>query len=114
MPSNPLLDVLQVMADKERKVKEFKRRLRVKGKVTDKGLTKKGNISLTVQRDDNDFKFTVLKSHKERFALAQSLKSGTNVSIAGIPKFRIIICTQLKTLDKGLAEGKQAKLEEYR
>lgn len=113
MPSNPLLDVLQVMADTERKIKEFKRRLRVKGKVTDKGLTKKGNITLTVQRDNDDFKFTVLKSHKERFAIAQSLKSGTSVSIAGIPRFRIIICTQLKTLDKGLSKGTQLDLHHF-
>lgn len=31
MPTNPLLDVMQAIADKERKINEFKRRLRVKG-----------------------------------------------------------------------------------
>ena len=65
-----LIDRLTVLANKEKKIKEFKRRLRVKGKIIEKGTTKKGNITLKIRKEDNECKFTVLKSHKERFALA--------------------------------------------
>ena len=113
MIDTTLIDTLKVLADKERKIKEYKRRLRVKGKVTAKGTTKKGNITLTIQKDEDDFKFTVLKFHKERYVLAEKLKIGRSVSIEGIPKFRMIICTRLKTLDRGLMKGKQVKLESF-
>ncbi|MFH1849335.1 MAG: hypothetical protein ABH879_04055 [archaeon] len=50
MIDTTLIDKLKVLADKERKIKEFKRRLRIKGKVTAKGITKKGNKTLTIKR----------------------------------------------------------------
>jgi len=68
---------------------------------------------LTIEKDEDDFKFTVLKSHKERYALAEKLQLGRSVSIEGIPKFRMIICTRLKALDRGLMKGKQIKLENF-
>ena len=39
-----LIDALKVLADKERKIKEYKKRLRIKGKIAAKGTTKKRNI----------------------------------------------------------------------
>ena len=39
-----LINTLSVLARKEKKVKGFKRRVRVRGKVAKKELTKKGNI----------------------------------------------------------------------
>ena len=105
-----LIDRLTVLASKEKKIKEFKGRLRVTGKVVEKGMTKKGNITLKIKKDDNEYKFTVLKSHKDRFALAEKLTAGKSLSIEGIPKFRMIICTRLKGLEKGIQEGKQTKL----
>ncbi|MBI2653102.1 hypothetical protein HYX00_06555 [Candidatus Woesearchaeota archaeon] len=73
-------------------------------------MTKNGNISLTIGEDEDMYKFTVLKSHKERYALAEKLKIGKSVSIEGIPKFRMIICTRLKIIEKGIDENKQANL----
>lgn len=105
-----LIDTLKVLADKERKIKEYKRRIRIKGKVTEKGMTKNRNITLTIEKDADKFKFTVLKSHKGRFALAEKLKVGKNVSIEGIQKFRMIICTRLKIIEKGIDRNKQIKL----
>ena len=110
MIDTTLIDRLTVLANKEKKIKEFKRRLRIKGKITEKGTTKKGNITLKVKKDDNDYKFTVLKSHKERFALAEKLKVNNSISAEGIPQFRMIICTRLNALEKGIQEGKQTKL----
>ena len=78
-----LIDALTELARKEKKIKEFKRRLRVKGKVVGKGLTKKGNITIIVRENEDDFKFTVLKSHKESFALAEKLPAGKSVSVMG-------------------------------
>jgi len=111
MIDTTLIDRLTVLASKEKKIKEFKRRLRIKGRVTEKGTTKKGNITLKIRKEDNEYKFTVLKSHKERFALAEKLKLNNSISIEGIPKFRMIICTRLKALEKGIQEGKQTKLK---
>ncbi len=110
MIDTTLIDRLTVLANKEKKIKEYKRKLRVKGKITSKGTTKKGNITLKVKKEDNEYKFTVLKSHKDRFAIAEKLTTGKSVSIEGIPKFRMVICTRLKTLEKGISEGKQTKL----
>jgi len=81
------------------------------GKVVAKGETKKGNITLTIRKGEDNFRFTVLKSHKESFALAEKMAVGKSVSVHGIPKFRMIICTRLKVLDKGIDESKQRKLE---
>src|SRR3989338_10988753 len=108
-----LIDKLKVLADKEKKIKEYKRRLRIKGKVKELGKTKKGNITLTVETDKEEYKFTVIKSHKERFSLANKLQKENSISVEGIPKFRAIICTRLKVLEKGLAKGKQGKLDNY-
>ena len=105
-----LLDKIKILADKERKIKEYKRRFRIKGKVVTKGMTKNGNISLTIGKDEDTYKFTVLKSHKERYALAEKLKIGKSVSIEGIPKFRMIICTRMKIIEKGIDRNKQIKL----
>src|SRR3989344_4212656 len=106
MIDTTLIDKLTEMANKEKKIKEFKKRLRVKGKVVAKGMTKKGNITLTVKKGEDDFKFTVLKSHKESFALAEKIAVGKSVSAHSLPKFRMIICTRLKVLDKGIDESK--------
>lgn len=110
MIDKTLINKLTELANKEKKIKEFKKHLRVKGKVIAKGVTKKGNITLTVKKDEDGFKFTVLKSHKESFALAEKLAVGKSVSAMGIPKFRMIICTKLKVLDKGIDESRQRKL----
>ena len=110
MIDTTLIDRLTVLANKEKKIKEYKRRLRVKGKVVEKGTTKKGNILLKIKKDDNEYKFTVLNSHKDRFTLAEKLKMNNSVSMEGIPKFKIIIYTRLKVLEKGIQEGKQTQL----
>ena len=108
MIDTTLIDTLKVLADKERKIKEYKRRIRLKGIVIAKGMTKNKNITLTINEDA--LKFTVLKSHKERFALAQKINVGKSVSIEGIPKFRMIICTRMKIIEKGIDRNKQIKL----
>ena len=113
MIDTTLIDMLKVLADKEKKIKEYKRRLRIKGKIIAKGKTKKGNITLKIQKEGEDYRFTIIKSHKERFALAEKLQIGRSVSIEGIPKFRVTICIRLKALDKGLMKGKQIKLESF-
>ena len=101
------------MVKKEKIIKHFKRLLRVKGQITAKSLTKKGNISLKVKKEEDEYNFTVLKSHKERHALAEKLEIGNWVSAAGIPRFGTAICTQLKKIDKPIDEGKQATLKDY-
>lgn len=113
MIDTTLIDRLKILADKEKKIKEYKRRLRLKGKITGKETTKKGNITLKIKKDEHEYKFTVLRSHKERFALAERLQTDKSVSVEGIPTFRTIICTRLNLLEKGIIEGKQAKLEKY-
>ncbi|MBS3132395.1 hypothetical protein J4212_08235 [Candidatus Woesearchaeota archaeon] len=110
MIDTTLLDAIKVLADKERKIKGYKRRIRLRGIVADKKLTRNGNISLIVEKDSEEYRFTVLKSHKERYALAHSFRAGKSVSIEGIPKFRMIICTRLKVVDKGIEKNRQAKL----
>jgi hypothetical protein len=113
MIDTTLIDTLTRLAEKENKVKEYRRRLRVKGEVSFKGMTKSGNLTLTVREKGEEYKYTILRSHKDRHALAEKIPLGRHVSIEGIPKFRYVICTRLKALDKGLAKGKQEKLEAF-
>jgi hypothetical protein len=105
-----LINAAKELLAKERKIKGFKRRFRVKGRVTAKGLTKKGNITLTIQKDTEKYRFTVLKSHKERYAIAEKLEPGMAVSAVGIPRLRMIICTRLTLLGKGIDDTQQMKL----
>src|SRR3989339_1998108 len=95
-----LINTLKVLAQKEKKIKEFKSRVRIKGKIIKKGKTKKGSIKLIVQKADDKYNFVVIKTHKENFALAERLEVGSFVSVAGISKFRGIIFTQLKQISK--------------
>ncbi|MBI2137618.1 hypothetical protein HYU12_03810 [Candidatus Woesearchaeota archaeon] len=113
MIDTTLIDTLKAIADKEKKLKEYQRRLRIKGKLIAKGRTKKGNITLKIDKEGEDYSFVVIKSHKERYALAEKLQIGRSVSIEGKPKFRMIICTRLKALDKGLMKGNQIRLEKF-
>src|SRR3989338_1998532 len=105
-----LINAISELVRKEKKVKEFKRRVRVKGKLIKKGKTKKGSIKLIIQKDDDKYNFVVVKTHKENFALAERLEAGSFVSAVGISKFRAIICTQLKQLRK-MDESRQTTLQ---
>ncbi|MBU3942133.1 MAG: hypothetical protein KKF74_04445 [Nanoarchaeota archaeon] len=104
-----LINTISELDRKEKKINEFKSRVRVKGKLIKKGKTKKGSIKLIVQKDDDKYNFVVIKAHKENFALAERLGVSSFVSVVGIIKFRAIICTQLKQLLK-MDESKQAIL----
>ncbi|HIH32548.1 TPA: hypothetical protein HA235_07625 [Candidatus Woesearchaeota archaeon] len=113
MIDTTLIDKLKALADKEKKIKEYKRRVRIKGIIITKGETQKGNITLIIQNDDGEYKITVLKTHKERFSLAQKFNIKQSVYVEGVAKLRVIICTKLKRLEKGLMQGKQEKLTRY-
>ena len=111
MIDQTLIKTLGEMAKKEKKLKEYKRRLRVKGRIIKKENTKSGNIKITIKKYEENYSFIVIKSHKERYALAEKLRLGNAVSIEGIPKFRMTICTRLKVLERGIDGGRQRKLE---
>lgn len=104
-----LINTLSELARKEKKAKEFKRRIRVKGKIIRKGKIKKESIKLIVQKDDDRYNFIVIRTHKENYALAEKLAVGSFVSAVGINKFRAVICTQLKQLHK-FDESRQTTL----
>ena len=104
-----LINTISELARKEKKINEFKSRIRVKGKIIKKGKTKKGSIKLIVQKADDKYNFVVIKTHKENYALAEKLEVGSFVSVVGISKFRAIICTQLKQLHK-MDESRQTIL----
>ncbi len=111
MIDKTLINLVKQLADEERKIKEFKSRIRIKGTISAKGITKNGNIRLTVKKGDDEIKFIILKNHKEIFHLAERLSTGRSVSVVGIRKrLRMIICTQLKVLDKGVDHSKQMRL----
>src|SRR3989344_2175619 len=95
-----LINAISELVRNEKKAKEFKSRIRVKGQLVKKGKTKKGNIKLIVQENEDKFNFVVIKLHKENFALAEKLKVCSFVLAVGISKFRAIICTQLRQMPK--------------
>ncbi len=95
-----LLNTLSALARKEKLGKAFSRRVRVKGKVIEKELTKNNNIKLVVQKGEDKYNFVIVKSHKDNYALAEKITEGSLVSAEGINKFRAIICTKLKQIHK--------------
>lgn len=96
-----MLEKLKVLARKEKKLKEYRRRLRIKGRIIKKQATKSGNIKITIKKDEDACSFIVIKTHKERYKLAEKLSLGKAVSVEGIPKFRMTICTRLKVFGEG-------------
>ena len=111
MIDKTLINLVKRLADEERKIKEFKNRIRIKGRIAAKSLTKKGNIKISVKKEENEISFIILKSHKSTYFLAERLSLGRSVSVEGVrKKFRMIICTKLKVLDKGIDNSKQLKL----
>ena len=112
MIDKTLINLVKKLADEERKIKEFKSRIRIKGKIVAKSLTKNGNLKLTVKKEENEISFIILKSHKNTYFLAERLSLGRSVSVGGISKkLRMIICIKLKILDKGIDTSKQMRLE---
>lgn len=98
MIDRSLINRLEILAKKEKTAKEFKSRLRVKGILTAKSLTKKQNLVIIVNRDSVEHKLVIPKSHKEKYALAEKLPIGSTISVEGSRKLRMIICTKLKVL----------------
>jgi len=110
MIDTTLIDTLKEMSEKENKIKGFKQLSRIKGKLIKKSFTKNKNIKLTIKKGEREITFIVLKTHKERYSLAEKLKIDSSVYAQGIPKFRMIICTKLKHDMKGIDESKQMTL----
>ena len=105
----PLWALARELARKEKQIKEFKRRMRFQGTLIEKAVTKKGNLLLKLRKGEETATFLILQSHKERYALAQQLLLGAALSAAGIPRFRALICTQLKRI-KAVDESRQTLL----
>jgi len=112
MPDNKLISILNKMVNEEKTKKFYRTRPMIKGRITEKKTTKKGNIKLTIQKGEKEISFTVLKTHKEKFALAEKLNIGNSVSAAGIPKFRLNICTKLQPEMKYIDNSRQMKLDD--
>ncbi|HZX44955.1 MAG TPA: hypothetical protein VFF28_04700 [Candidatus Nanoarchaeia archaeon] len=112
MIDKTLINTLSKLAKGEKKIKGFRNRARVKGQIVNKGKTKNGNIRLKLKKGEDIYNFVVIKSHKERFGLAQKLKVGDLVSAQGVSRFRAVICTQLKQI-KNIDESKQVQLEGF-
>ena len=91
---NTLQNILKKMAVKEKKINEYKKRVHAKGEVIEKKMTKNGNMRIVVE----GCKFIVMKSHKEKFKLAQGLSKGDLVYVSGIKKLRYVLCTRLKKI----------------
>ena len=90
---------LAELAKKEKKIKEYKSRLRLKGRLAEKSKTKKGNIRLIVKNREDQVSVVVVKTHKERFLLASELEINDAVSVVAIKNFRAAICTGLKRIE---------------
>jgi len=107
---NQLIEILKEMSKKEKKLKEYKRRIHAKGEIIEKKKTDNGNIKIKIQQGEDKFNFIVIKSHKERFELANKLQKGEYISITGIPKFRYLLSTRLKKIKK-IDKSVQQKLD---
>lgn len=104
-----LQKIVGEMARKEKNLKKYKSRRHVKGEVIKKSRTKSGNIKLRIKAGEDKYTFIVIKTHKERFALAEKLKKGCLVSVSGYPKFRWVLCTRLSEIIN-LDRSRQSKL----
>ena len=108
-----LLNRLEKLCAEQQKSKEFKKRLRIKGKIQEKSLTKKGNLKLRIKKGENVFKIVVLQNHKEKFKLAENMVVNSSVYAEGLPKLGFILCTKLNLLTREIDESEQIKLGEF-
>ena len=104
-----LINTLKSMAKKEKSKKDFMRRARINGVIVKKSLTKNGNIRLEIKKGEIAHKFIIIKTHKERYALAQKLKLKAKVYAEGIRRFSVIICTRITLNKKEKLKKKTAK-----
>ncbi|MEA2035988.1 MAG: hypothetical protein U9O94_00660 [Nanoarchaeota archaeon] len=109
---NKLLKILGEMVKKEKAAKYFKSKLRIKGEIIKKSLTKNKNIKLQIQCKQDKDNVIVLKTHKGRYKLAETLMKGNYVSAEGIPKLRWVLCTKLKKIER-IDLSKQDSLEKF-
>ena len=109
MFDNTLLKTLDKMVKKEKIAKFFSRRLRVKGILTAKSETKKGNLHITVQKSGQKYRLIIPKTHQERYALASKLPLNSTVSVEGIKSKFMIICVKIKALE-AIDESRQSEL----
>jgi len=109
---NELINKLKKLAKKEKKTNEFRRRLRIRGRIIRKSLTKNENIRITVWDNEAEMSFVVMKPNKEIYNLAKRLLIGTSIYIEGIRRFRVVICTRLKKI-KIIDRSKQKTLKNY-
>jgi len=104
---------MEKLCAEQQKSKEFKKKLRIRGKLQEKSLTKKGNIKLKITKGENVFRIVVLQSHKEKFKLAENLLVNSSVYAEGLPKLGFILCTKLNLLTREIDESEQVKLGEF-
>lgn len=109
MFDNTLLKTLDIMVKKEKLANTFRQRMRVKGTLTAKSETKKGNLRISVTKEDNEYRLIIPKTHKVRFDLASKLPIGSKVSVEGIKSKFTIICAKIKVLE-AIDESKQETL----
>ncbi len=112
MFDNTLLKTLDKLVKKEKLAKHFRSRLRVQGTLITKAQTKKGNLRITVQKGENEYRLIIPKTHKERFALATKLPLNSNVSVEGIKSKFMIICAKIKAVET-IDESKQKNLDGF-
>lgn len=108
-----LINQLTKDAKKEKTIKSIKSRLRVKGILIEKSFSRKGNLNLKIRKGKDEYTFTILKSHKEKMERASRLLLRKSVSMEGINRFKAIICTRFKALDKGIDESRQTRMQAF-
>ena len=113
MIDRTLIDKVAVFAKNEKEINNIKSRLRIRGKITAKSVSKKGNLKILVKRGKKEYTFTILKTHKEKFIALEKIPLNTSISMEGISTLRAIICTRFKVLKKGIDESSQKNLLEY-
>ncbi len=101
-----LIKILEKQVIKER----WKNKFRMRGKVIDKKITRKGGYMFTVETAKSEYGAIVPKHRKIGFELAKNINVGDLIKVVGDRKIDVIFCDRIQKLDKGILKGKQMKL----
>ena len=102
-----LIRILEKEVIKER----WRKKLRIKGVVTKKRITRKGSFMFTVRTSKSEHDIVVPKHRKKEFELAEKINAGDSIKAIGDKNISFVFCDRLEKLHKPVKyDEKQSKL----
>jgi len=102
-----LINILKKEVEREKWINK----LRIKGVVIKKRITRKGSFMFTVKTRKSEYDIVVPKFRKKEFEIAESINEGDSIKATGDKSIGVIFCDRIEKLGKPVElNEKQSKL----